>query len=646
MNFGMTRTCASALACLGFVSAVLAGQRAPENPQFRVPMVQDWTHRQLIYSAPRSLLQNLEIQQQPRYFQQYLRRNIVVHGPMRPPIHDPVSILRAGTNGLYRDWGISAGNGFTMGIGNFPAKYTFNANATLSASTSCTGTSSDYVVFTTNQGTGLDIYAANNLYVNSGGTGLCSGTNPNVMWAYHIQSNGGNSITSPVLSLDGTEIAWVESETTVAGTAALHILKPYMGGTSAATDDGSIATPNTPTVSSSATTFQSCTPSAPTGGGTVSHACLFNIAFGNAKSDSGDADAITPSSPYYDYSGDYLFVGDDAGDLHMFTNVFKGRPAEVTTGGWPVAVSTGDANPELGSPVFDETSLNVFVGDMQGIMYYVLTSASSKGACASGSPPCVGSTSFSDQDTSTGADNTKIAGAPIVDSTTQRVFVFFAPEGGGSDGAEVGQDDTTLTAANQVTANVGTGTAHRLNPGALDNQYYTSDNGASMGTGYLYVCGNGTVGGVTDYAILQRVHVMNGTMSNTPDTTTWQASNGSARCSPVSEFYNANSGVDYIFFSVEEAGAPGLTCAGDGCLYAATVTGGTLTDPGSAGTGALSASGGTSGIIIDNDSGSTGAASTYFTWLANGTTGTTYTCNGVSGNGAVCAVKATQSGLD
>ncbi|MGC2332473.1 MAG: hypothetical protein WA581_13545, partial [Candidatus Acidiferrales bacterium] len=324
----------------------------------RAPVVEDWTSKHLIYSAPRSIIENLELEQQPRYIQQYLRRNILFRRPIVGPIPRPIFPWREDTSGLQRDWGIAAGAAYTVGVGNFPAKYVFNVNQ----APSCTA---DYVVFTTslNSTTATDIYAVNNLYVNSGGTGLCKPlTNPTVLWAYHIQSQGGSANTSPVISLAGDQIAWVEDG---GGKAVLHILKPYTEGA-----DGTIAAPHTPTASASATAYESCTPAAPTG--TTSKACLLNLTFANGDDDAGDAAAISPSSPYYDYLGDLIVVGDDGGNLHEFTNVFKGTPtlppAEVTTGGWPVAMTPADTPASLASPVLDDTSGNVFVGDASGRM--------------------------------------------------------------------------------------------------------------------------------------------------------------------------------------------------------------------------------------------------------------------------------------
>jgi hypothetical protein len=41
----------------------------------RVPLVTDWSHRNMIYSRPSSMAQALRLQEQPRYLQQMARRN-------------------------------------------------------------------------------------------------------------------------------------------------------------------------------------------------------------------------------------------------------------------------------------------------------------------------------------------------------------------------------------------------------------------------------------------------------------------------------------------------------------------------------------------------------------------------------------------
>jgi len=75
-----------------------------------------------------------------------------------------------------------------------------------------------------------NLVAFNNLYVNDGGTGTCSGTAPNVLFAYNITTAPGGRIdTSPVLSLDGTQIAFVESVPGSPGFAIFHVLTWHAG---------------------------------------------------------------------------------------------------------------------------------------------------------------------------------------------------------------------------------------------------------------------------------------------------------------------------------------------------------------------------------------------------------------------------------
>ena len=68
---------------------------------------------------------------------------------------------------------------------------------------------------------------------------------------------------------------------------------------------------------------------------------------------------------------DIAYVGDDTGRLHKFTPVFSGTPAEVTTGGWPVTVSSGHI---LTGPTLDYNTGRIFVGDSIGVLRYVTAS--------------------------------------------------------------------------------------------------------------------------------------------------------------------------------------------------------------------------------------------------------------------------------
>jgi hypothetical protein len=115
---------------------------------------------------------------------------------------------------LKRDWSVSLGAG-SVAPNMFPAKYSFDINAT----PDCLN---DYALFALNvagvTNGQANIVGINQLY--SGTGGIC-GANPNVNWAYNGSTGGGKILTSPVLSLDGAKVAYVES---AAASAIFHVL--------------------------------------------------------------------------------------------------------------------------------------------------------------------------------------------------------------------------------------------------------------------------------------------------------------------------------------------------------------------------------------------------------------------------------------
>ncbi|MFT3807507.1 hypothetical protein [Arenimonas sp.] len=166
---------------------------------------------------------------------------------------------------------------------------------------------------------------------------------PDVYWAYNT---GGTVRTSPTMSYyDGAQqIAFVQ--TNGSNQAELVLLKWKTGA-----GNGSASAPATPTTALSASDYRDPDNVANPGGCTAAAACMHRMVFnGNPN--------VTYSSPFIDYSGNIAYVGDDNGSLHKFTGIFSGNPAEVTTGGFPTVVSSGEA---LSPPVYDFGG-NVFVG--------------------------------------------------------------------------------------------------------------------------------------------------------------------------------------------------------------------------------------------------------------------------------------------
>jgi hypothetical protein len=479
-----------------------------------------------------------------------------------------------------------------------------------------------------------NIVAFNHLYSTQGGVGgLCNQNGPSAYWAYFTGT--GTAVTSVVLSVDGTKVAFVEN---VGTTATLRILK-WKAGEGAGT-----GYPVAPTTT--LTVGQNWTTNCPAG-----NSCMSSIAF------SGAAATDTRSAPFYVYNADVLFVGDNSGRLHKFTGVFLGTPAEVTVG-WPISVRAGAI---LTGPVYDSVSGNIFVGDSTGRLSYIKEVGSGVGACAVGSAPCLGTPNLA---VGTGG---AIVDAPIVDGTTQRVFAV--------NGTETTSHGTILQASTGLTFSVSvpigglTAPGSAIYSGAFDNTYLTS--AMPNIAGHMYVCGKDSGQGDVPYIYQLSFAAATGILSGV-GTSTWPAGTGFASatgeaCSPVTEFFNPNgggSGVarDWIFFSVgnraNNAAAnnpiPAGACRTNnaGCILSINVTGNPAWPPTLptalivAAPAPANNAGSTSGIIVDNTSTSAQASSFYFSLRANsaGAGPGVPSCNTTPGVG--CAVKLTQSGLN
>jgi hypothetical protein len=481
----------------------------------------------------------------------------------------------------------------------YPAKYSFSDT---------TASCSDFVVYPTGTAGatgGASIVAFSNLY--SG----CSGAVPSDYWAYNT---GGMVTTSPVPSLDGTQLAFVQ----VSGTTASLVLLKWSA------DSGRPTLPVTPAAATLAT-YRGCT--AP---------CMVTLAFNANHND-------TFSSPFYHYNGDTLWVGDDSGNLHEFTGVFAGTPAEAGSP-WPVPLGGS----KVSSPVYDNSTGDVVVGDFGGVLYSVTASSGTVNKTSS-----VGDV---------------IADAPLVDSTTSELYAFVTT----SNNATYLNDNVVYQLPTDFTATttpaieaVGTGGAgFYLYAGTFDNVYYSS----ATATGNLYVVGNT---GVTTGANLYRIPITNSSMGASAAVVTALSFTGAGATrpwpSPVEEFCNnglsacttngtlTNAGTDYVFFSVNRGTATGCTTtAGHGCVLSYTVsnpasvslsgTGLNVTTP--AGNGCWP----TGGIVVDNSvpTGTlAGASQTYFIGLgsnaAGGSPGSTSSNCAASTASTISATQASQS---
>lgn len=494
-------------------------------------------------------------------------------------------------NKLVRDWNTPLGSG-TGGAGTagmYPAKYSFDINAAPSCA-------NDFVVYTTataganNQAT---LVAFNNLY---GGTPTptCSGTVPGTFWAYNT-GTGAVTRTSPALSYydGGKQVAFVQSNSS--NQAQLVLLKW------SSVSPGTAGAPTTLATTTTAADYHNGTGNC--AGGV---ACMFVMTFSGNPNDSY-------SSPFVDYGGDTLWVGDDNSKLHKFTNVFRGTPAEVTTGGFPAAVdSTTGLN--VSSPVYDFAG-HVFVGTSSksgggGSLYRV---DASTGAVIKSARLNISGTDAGLRDSPLlDISNSTLYAFVVADNSTScsgiaciGVIQFptnFALNSTGTKvtlGASLNKASTTLT----------------LYAGTFDNAYWNSTNG----TGNMYVCGTTPSSGGPN--VLWKIPISANVMQTPVQGPSLGNVNGS--CMPVTD--SPNGGHEYLFTSVPNGGAissiSGNVCSG-ACVYSfdlANLNGsnGSMWGTTNKALAGLAASGGASGIIIDNVSGSTGASQIYFSTLTN-----------------------------
>jgi hypothetical protein len=519
-------------------SPALLGQASPGS-EAAVPVLSDWSDHHLIFSKPATAEQTQRVQRDPRYWRQQSRQSQRLReapGALAPESRFGSRLAvsghghrrHGGNQGINKDWSEDLGTAATLGATNFPAKVSFKeTNAT------CAGgaTQPDFVVYPTGlkgSGTQADIAAFDNLY--SG----CSadGTVPTVFWGYNTL---GKVTTSPALSSDGTQVAFVETNSSVDG--VLVLLKW-------AAASGTIGSPITLS-QQRPNHYPTCT--AP---------CMTNAILTDS---SGTAHADTNSSVFYDFSDDTAYVGDDGGWLHQFHPVFNGTPstppAEVRTGGWPVQVNPGAAT-ALTSPVFDATSGLVFVADVGGFLYRV-------------SPNTAAVTTSGQLDFSSSEGGVGIVQGPIVDSTAELVYVFASSDGSGSCTSAADCTGVYQLAANFADGDtgseaiIGNSTVFPSAPspvyiGALDSTYENSVNA----TGHLYVCGN-TGGAPTLYQVTIGAGVL-GTVTPGP-----VLASGTTPCSSVTDIFNPNApggATEWMFASVQNKGVSS-GCASGGCIF-------------------------------------------------------------------------------
>jgi len=470
----------------------------------------DWTHHHVIFSQPANAEQAQRVAQDPRYWQQWYRQKIARTLAVGLDENSAGTVeFHPATKKDNGFWSENMGTGATAGAGNYPAKYSFSIT---------TASCSDYIVFNTglagasNQ---ANIIAYNNLY--SG----CSGGVPSTYWAYNT---GGQVVTSPTISGDGTQIAFVQTN---AGVGSLVLLKYAASG-------GVVSTPSS--VSNGA--YRNCT--AP---------CMTTLTLFNSSS-VGIGD--TTSSPFPDYTHDIIYVGGASSWLLKFSGVFRGSPAEVMTGGFPLQVNTTTPT-ALNSPIHDYQSGNVFVTDFGGYLYEV--------------GPTGGVTASAQLDHGAG-----IVAFPIVDSTAELVYAFSSNDAGtGCAGGPCAAAYIFKVAGFPGTpaeATLGTASVAGGNP-LFESDFDSIYQNSLSGDGDMYVCG-----GTGEDPILYRVALADGAVLNTSTVAPLTPAANHVPCSPVTDVYNPNApnpngtqsaSEEWVFFGVQSHGHPSNCSATTGC---------------------------------------------------------------------------------
>lgn len=457
----------------------------------------------------------------------------------------------AGNYGLQ----LTENGSFTLDIApgggqTFPAKYTFDLNA----APSCTN---DYVAIgipaalqVENQG---NIVGVNNLY--SGSPGALCPSGPTVMFAY---ISGTGQVPAPLTpSQDGTQLAYIENLPT--GSSYFHYLLLGTTGT-----NGSSPT-------------EAVVPGAAGGNNAVDHSVLLSP-------DGGVTNQSSTNAPWVNYTaGDLTDVAyattysavSGTGYLYKIANVFNGAAPTIV---WSLPI---DAIPS--TPIYDTVSQNIFFTDSNGRIDYVTDN---------GAPPVVVYGAVL-------ASGNTAENPVVLDTINEMIYATF--NSNGTDALLV-QAPTSMASS----VSVPVGPANTLYDGPYEpdfnNAWYTGS-----GTPLLYIAGTGAGGVPTLYSVGFNA---SGVLNSSADPTTAALTTGPADSSPVSEYYNATIGEDFLFVGVTNNCVATDEGGSAGCVMGLDITNGFPIV--NANSTALSAAGGTTGIVMDNDSNAVEASSIYY----------------------------------
>jgi hypothetical protein len=472
----------------------LSAQISESLPRIGVP--EDWSHHRIKFSSQKLREQPELAAHEPRAAMQLYREAFAQAKAAMTQMLAASASSTSDSLSPHRDWSVSLGTG-RVNFGQYPAKWQTDPTQLPSCTT-------DYVVYglSVSGATGAtgqpSIVGLNNLFASSQANPLCSGLQPKFLFSYNTNTTPaaaqGRILTSPILSLDGKKVAFIETST-VAGqrTSVLHVLTVPTSGSQA--------------------TYQPVV--APPAG------AMLNATLGAASN--------TRSSPWIDYTSDTVYVGLDNGRLYKVTGVFNGTPTPVITAPWPILINNGSV---LSSPVLDSVSGNLFIGAGNGRVYTV--NVTTPGAVTT------------IQAGRNGGTNPAIYDSPTFDATAGTVFAVTSNDSVNA-GASVVQFNAATPFAVVARVFIGegssTGTGVNLYDGDFDNAYFNNP-----ATGHMLVCGTGTADTTPNYYILG----FNSSGILQPGSATQISTNANARCGPVTDYFNpnVNGGTDFFFWGV------------------------------------------------------------------------------------------------
>ena len=586
------------------------GEAAQER---RIGLIEDWSMRHVVFARIGPAATMMAAQRDPRAFFSWHKAALAAARFSRESVPQSDSApqdeffqfrgfhsKRLRPPKLHTDWSISLGTRATASA-MYPAKFSFDINA----APSCTN---DFVVFPVNHtpdATHENLVAFNNLYSGTvPANGICnrtpsvtdSGVSATVLWSYGVRSSvAGGVATSPVLSLDGTKVAFIESA--VSQQPHFHVLAGKSGDGVDPLNSQDAQLPKL------LITFTTSAPAA--GSGTVT-----DLAFGASSGTPGD----TLSSPYVDYAADKAYVGDDQGNLVRIKDIFctvsaacsgatPPAPSIDTTWGTAGTVvvdpgsCAGTVNSKLTGPVQDSITGNVYVGCADGKLY---------GFNSSGSALATPSLTVGNGSASGG-----IVDPPVVDGINGFLYAVSGVNGTTLPTCGIGACPVLVQAKKDLTsplaATLGGEPNINIHAPAFNDAYFSN---ATSTTWLIYVQGyNG--GGIKTFLYAAGFDASRNLVAGTPANSITVRS-PAVEVSPLTEFLNA--GTDRLFLSLIAHD----TLDAFNINTFPTVTSATVTELG-----------GTSGIIVDNVSAQNQASSIYFATLA----------------GSHAAVKVTQAAL-